>query len=759
MDSAARQSSRSDGQVLPARMRTTRSSSRRAVDDGRQATTPSTTSALTHFEKLGATKDRSFLDFSRVRVYDDHASLAPPPLRRDVGPPSSDPSFQDPTATASRAPTHIARRAAETTMSAADIGRLNDALPNDGGVPLSQLTRARAESGLNHDFSAVRVHTDASAAAAAGRLGAAAYTIGPHIMFGSNRYRPDSAVGDRLLAHELTHVVQNTPLATIGAALISDPEDPEEREASQVADSSGQGAQFAPPMSGPGALIQRTPETWYRGEAVGVGPAAPRAHIHDFGEGLYLTDSPTVAGEYAATRAGDKPSTARRLSVTLEPARLGRVLDLTKDVRWQSFLKSRPTPVSPTNEALIRLANENYGRLFEEFARANNIHLTDYDAIKGPEFVRGGSQICIRTPKIQAEVRAALTELSAPTGIPGRAATPPSPAERAGQVDGPLGRSPTPVPGPGSSTDTAVSDAVTPEPEATPKLPLGAGEPKLPTDVVPELGTTAGEGAGLEAAATRGSGPIRRLALGAAESAAEAALGVVALLVVVIWELVVVPYLARLQREAVDRYRKVLQKEIQTYYDAHLASGIERKFRQLGLHIKQLEDQKKQPYVNISLAVHFDLSWTRRLISGPGMPESILDLNFRSMEANSVTIDSTPVRERAEPLKPENATLFFDNATEFQPGRAICSRSRRATSNWSPSMAPRTSAAHASSPRPATAVRARPKSNCFVVSGTKSCAPAGPVGRSLPGTTETRRQSRRTCRSTGTPADLFGCYL
>lgn len=61
---------------------------------------------------------------------------------------------------------------------------------------------------FGHDFTRVRVHDGGSAAASAAAVGARAYTAGPHVVFGSGEYRPDSSVGRRLLAHELTHVVQ-----------------------------------------------------------------------------------------------------------------------------------------------------------------------------------------------------------------------------------------------------------------------------------------------------------------------------------------------------------------------------------------------------------------------------------------------------------------------------------------------------------------------------------------------------------------------
>jgi hypothetical protein len=74
--------------------------------------------------------------------------------------------------------------------------------------PLDANTRTFFEPRFRHDFSRVRVHTDARAAASAQAINALAYTVGHQVVFGAGRYTPQSVEGRRLLAHELTHVVQ-----------------------------------------------------------------------------------------------------------------------------------------------------------------------------------------------------------------------------------------------------------------------------------------------------------------------------------------------------------------------------------------------------------------------------------------------------------------------------------------------------------------------------------------------------------------------
>lgn len=76
------------------------------------------------------------------------------------------------------------------------------------GQPLDSGTQQYMESRFGADFSDVRVHTDAEAAQSAADIQAQAYTVGPDIVFGDDYYQPTTADGRRLLAHELTHVLQ-----------------------------------------------------------------------------------------------------------------------------------------------------------------------------------------------------------------------------------------------------------------------------------------------------------------------------------------------------------------------------------------------------------------------------------------------------------------------------------------------------------------------------------------------------------------------
>ena len=92
------------------------------------------------------------------------------------------------------------------------------------GQPLDTSSRGYFEPRFGHDFSGVRVHSDAGAAQSARDINARAYTVGNNIVFGAGRFAPGAAAGRQLLAHELAHVVQNT--AARGADTIRRTPDP-----------------------------------------------------------------------------------------------------------------------------------------------------------------------------------------------------------------------------------------------------------------------------------------------------------------------------------------------------------------------------------------------------------------------------------------------------------------------------------------------------------------------------------------------------
>jgi hypothetical protein len=138
------------------------------------------------------------------------------------------------------------------------------------GKSLDGPVRADMEARLGHDFGDVRIHTGEAADDSARSVDAHAYTVGSDIVFRRDRYDPTSAAGRTLLAHELTHVVQQrngpvegTPAA--GGIRVSDPSDRSEREAAATAERamSTVPVPAAVPAAAPavqGAFVQREAE-------------------------------------------------------------------------------------------------------------------------------------------------------------------------------------------------------------------------------------------------------------------------------------------------------------------------------------------------------------------------------------------------------------------------------------------------------------------------------------------------------------------
>lgn len=110
-----------------------------------------------------------------------------------------------------------------------------DEVLQSAGAPLERATRGIMEARFRHDFSQVRIHTDARAARSARAVGALAYTVGRDIVFREDTFSPETKVGRQLLAHELTHVVQQR-VGTSGLPVVQRDRDPDAKdtEAGQV---------------------------------------------------------------------------------------------------------------------------------------------------------------------------------------------------------------------------------------------------------------------------------------------------------------------------------------------------------------------------------------------------------------------------------------------------------------------------------------------------------------------------------------------
>jgi hypothetical protein len=129
------------------------------------------------------------------------------------------------------------------------------------GQMLDTTTRASMESRFGHDFSGVRVHTDTLAAESTLAVNALAYTVGRDVVFGASQYAPRTSAGARLIAHELTHVMQQSR-ADRGGQLqskltINQPGDAFEREADAAAGQVMAGAHASVSPTASSVALQR----------------------------------------------------------------------------------------------------------------------------------------------------------------------------------------------------------------------------------------------------------------------------------------------------------------------------------------------------------------------------------------------------------------------------------------------------------------------------------------------------------------------
>jgi len=174
---------------------------------------------------------------------------------------------------------HLQKTAGNASVSAAieeqEPSLVKDVVGTGGGSPLDRDTRGFMESRLGADFSDVRVHTDGKATESARSVQAYAYTVGNDVVFQSDKFAPESESGQRMLAHELTHVVQQrsgpvdgTPAP--GGIQISHPADSFEQAAESSADRVMSGG--TPPVDSSAATA---PAPVQRAEADEEDEAAP----------------------------------------------------------------------------------------------------------------------------------------------------------------------------------------------------------------------------------------------------------------------------------------------------------------------------------------------------------------------------------------------------------------------------------------------------------------------------------------------------
>lgn len=129
----------------------------------------------------------------------------------------------------SSATPHIQRYTEPSAAEKSTLPASVDRVLASAGEPLESTLQHDMASRFGHDFSQVRVHADSAAEQSARDVNARAYTVGHQLVFGAGQFAPHSREGQRLLAHELTHVVQQSGLRGEGSGpggLSADPASP-----------------------------------------------------------------------------------------------------------------------------------------------------------------------------------------------------------------------------------------------------------------------------------------------------------------------------------------------------------------------------------------------------------------------------------------------------------------------------------------------------------------------------------------------------
>jgi hypothetical protein len=158
-------------------------------------------------------------------------------------------------------------------------GRVRSAVRRlNGGAPLPPGTRERMEQGFGRTFEDVRIHTDAAGGELAQHVGAEAVTIGNRVAFAPGMFRPGTATGEHVLAHELAHVAQHDARGGGGA----------EAGMAEMTDMAGEGAGAADsavplqarlahsqPSEPAEVAAEHAATAVSRGDTVRVSPAAP----------------------------------------------------------------------------------------------------------------------------------------------------------------------------------------------------------------------------------------------------------------------------------------------------------------------------------------------------------------------------------------------------------------------------------------------------------------------------------------------------
>ena len=257
-----------------------------------------------------------------------------------------------------------------------------------GGRPLERAARQRLEQGLGEPLGDVRVHADAHTATLARAVSARAFTVGSDLFFAAGAYRPGSRDGDKLIAHEVTHAVQQRGAPASGPLTVSAPADAAEVEAEAMASTlqteasthpprepasasghqPGRTARARPAIRGAAISIARTADPtsddYQRGYNDGraanpaaPGPLSPDA-LDNYNEGYQKGQAEADAAQASLPPAMTTPDSTASPSAGSAPTPGPLVAD-----RGASSLSSATTPASLPASLRVQVGTPDYYRM------------------------------------------------------------------------------------------------------------------------------------------------------------------------------------------------------------------------------------------------------------------------------------------------------------------------------------------------------------------------------------------------------------
>jgi hypothetical protein len=293
------------------------------------------------------------------------------------------------------------------------------AMRSGPAASLDGSTRSFMENRFGRDFAGVRVHHDDKAAAAAQAIGARAFTTGNDIFFNSGEYQPNSSSGRQLIAHELTHTVQQggSDGATAARTRIqrtpptpppptAAPADPGSPPATQtlfdVPNFPGAKIDITPTATGPGTItlpVLKLPQLGgtFKGTVGGAGSPVPAA-----AEGRTV---PSVGTPFVI--APPRPKRAKTVAATvwLAGARAGSVrTGLREALNGMKDRTPDAAPIVRGSDTVYYLSFRGTSQRQQEYIFSGTLdELANSDALLRPQWSPGGNPLTSRTERLDAD--------------------------------------------------------------------------------------------------------------------------------------------------------------------------------------------------------------------------------------------------------------------------------------------------------------------------------------------------------------------